>query len=103
MRITDIETGDILELGGVFRWSAPCPLASCPWRQEHRSHQVRDLVYIDQSSGVFTQVSDLFSHVIVCSQAGCGHVVYTNNPDTARIRLQRHSASLHKMARAAQR
>ena len=51
---------------------------------------------MDQSSGVFTQVSDLFSHVIVCSQAGCGHVVYTNNPDTARIRLQRHSASLHK-------
>ena len=66
------------------------------WRQEHRSHQVRDLVYIDQSSGVFTQVSDLFSHVIVCSQAGCGHVVYTNNLDTARVRLQRHSASLHK-------
>ena len=54
MRITDIKTGDILELGGVFRWAAPCP-----WRQEHRSHQVRDLVYIDQSSGVFTQVSDL--------------------------------------------
>ena len=96
MRITDIETGDILELGGVFGWSAPCLLASCPWRQEHRSHQVRDLVYIDQSSGVFTQVSDLFSHVIVCSQAGCGHVVYTNNPDMACIRLQRHSASLHK-------
>ena len=40
MRITDIETGDMLGLGGVFRWSAPCPLASCPWRQEHRSHQL---------------------------------------------------------------
>ena len=52
---------------------------------------------MDQISGVFTQVSDLFSHVIVCSQAGCGHVVYTNNLDSARIRLKRHSASLHKM------
>ena len=40
MRITDIKTGDILELGGVFRWAAPCPLTSCPWRQEHRSHQL---------------------------------------------------------------
>ena len=166
MRITDIETGDLLDLGGVFRWSVPCPLASCPfvaysnseqaeadtalsqhmasahgdqvprvssdiggaeyqcmcgadeegdiscpaviqetnflsesvrhWRQEHGSHQVRDLVYMEQTSGAFTQVSDLFSHVIACSQAGCGHVVYTNNLDSARTRLSRHSASRHK-------
>ena len=165
MMVTNIETGDILGLGGVFRWSAPCTLASCPfvaysdidqakadtslgqhmdsahsdvprvargsggaeyqcmcgadeegditcpaviqetnflaesvwhWRQEHGTHQVRDLVYMDKSSGAFTQVSDLFSHVIMCSQAGCGHVVYTNNLDTPRARLQRHSASLHK-------
>lgn len=166
MMVTDIETGATLGLGGVFRWSAPCTLAPCPfvaysdtdqaeadralgqhmdsahsdvtrvsrgsggaeyqcmfgadeegdiscpaviletnflaesvrhWRQEHGgSHQVRDLVFMDQTTGAFTQVSDLFSHVIVCSQAGCGHVVYTNNLDTARLRLQRHSASLHK-------
>ena len=64
------------------------------WRQEHGT--VRDLVFMHQSSGQFTQVSDLFSHVILCSQSTCGHVVYTNDLDTARARLQRHAAGLHK-------
>ena len=42
---------------------------------------------IDQSSEVFTQVSDLYLF-IVCSQAGCGHMVYTNNLDSRQCERQ---------------
>jgi len=48
------------------------------WQYKHSCLPLRDLVFMNQSSGVFLQISDVFSRVLVCSYQDCGLVTYTN-------------------------
>ena len=64
------------------------------WTRAHPGQQLRDLVFINTATGVFTQISDLFSHVLVCQAASgaCGHVVYTNSLESGRAALRQHAS-----------
>jgi len=48
------------------------------WRYKHSCLPLRDLVFMNQSSGSFLQISDVFSRVLVCTYQNCGTVTYTN-------------------------
>jgi len=48
------------------------------WRYKHSGLPLRDLVFMNQSSGAFLQISDVFSRVLVCTYKRCGLVTYTN-------------------------
>jgi len=48
------------------------------WQYKHSCLPLRDLVFMNQSSGAFLQISDVFSRVLVCTFQNCGLVTYTN-------------------------
>ena len=48
------------------------------WQYKHSSSPLRDLIFMNQSSGAFLQISDVFSRVLVCGYERCGLVTYTN-------------------------
>jgi hypothetical protein len=48
------------------------------WQYKHHSLPLRDLVFMDQTSGMILQISDVFKTVLVCGQEKCGVVTYTN-------------------------
>ena len=48
------------------------------WQYKHSCLPLRDLVFMNQASGSFLQISDVFSRVLVCSYKNCGTVTYTN-------------------------
>merc|ERR1719323_633602 len=48
------------------------------WQYKHRSLPLRDLMFMEQTSCVILQISDVFSTVLICGRKGCGTVTYTN-------------------------
>ena len=66
------------------------------WRLHHQNLPLRDFVMMEKNEGSFIQISNVFSHAIMCGENTCGHVVYTNNLTRARSLLQCHASSVHK-------
>ena len=48
------------------------------WQYKHHSLPLRDLMFMEQTSCVILQISDVFSTVLICGRKDCGTVTYTN-------------------------
>ena len=61
------------------------------WRMSHKELPLRDLVFMNQLSGVFLQITDIFSHVAVCVDSG--HVVYGRTNSGAKTLAEKHETA----------
>ena len=48
------------------------------WQYKHHSLPLRDLMFMEQTSCVILQISDVFKTVLICGRKDCGTVTYTN-------------------------